>query len=235
MHIRAILFDKDGTLLDFDASWSAAYRELALDLAAGDPEAAATFLAMGGLDPASGRFRPGSVLAAGTTLDIVALWFPTLRDEAFTTKVAEMDRIFHANGIRCSVPVAGLAETLDALAALGMAMGVATNDGTAAAKAALAAIGVGARLPHVFGYDSVARPKPAPDIVDAFAKLVGVSPAEVAVVGDNPHDLAMARSGGAGAAIGVLSGNSGADDLAPLADVVLPSIRELPAWLQNRK
>ena len=61
-------------------------------------------------------------------------------------------------------------------------------------------------------------------------------PREVAVVGDNPHDLEMARSGGAGAAIGVLSGNSGADDLAPLADVVLPSIRELPAWLhQNRK
>ena len=65
--------------------------------------------------------------------------------------------------------------------------------------------------------------------------LVGVPAAEVAVVGDNPHDLAMARSSGAGAAIGVLSGNSGADDLAPLADVVLPSIRELPAWLQNRK
>ena len=79
------------------------------------PETAAAMLAKGGLDPATGRFRAGSVLAAGTTLDIVALWFPTLRDEAFAAKVAEIDRVFHMNGTRYSVPVAGLAETLDAL------------------------------------------------------------------------------------------------------------------------
>ena len=54
-------------------------------------------------------------------------------------------------------------------------------------------------------------------------------------VGDNAHDLAMARNAGA-VAVGVTSGNSGADDFAALAEVVLPSVRELPAWLdQNRK
>ena len=39
-----------------------------------------------------------------------------------------------------------------------------------AAQAALEALGVDAYLPHVFGYDSVAHPKPAPDIVHAFAQ-----------------------------------------------------------------
>jgi phosphoglycolate phosphatase len=43
----------------------------------------------------------------------------------------------------------------------------------------------------------------------------------------------MARSAGAGWAVGVLSGTGSADDLAPLADVVLGSIRDLPAWARQ--
>jgi phosphoglycolate phosphatase len=109
-------------------------------------------------------------------------------------------------------------------------MGVATNDATLAAKAALANLGLSQYLPFVFGYDSVTRAKPAPDMVLAFARDAGLEPAEIAVVGDNPHDMEMARTAGA-VAIGVTSGNSSADDLAALADVVLPGIGALPEWL----
>jgi phosphoglycolate phosphatase len=73
-------------------------------------------------------------------------------------------------------------------------------------------------------------------MVHAFCAAIGAEPADIIVVGDNTHDLEMARSAGAGLVIGVTSGNSTEADLAPLADAVLPSIRELPAWLrQNRK
>jgi phosphoglycolate phosphatase len=51
------------------------------------------------------------------------------------------------------------------------------------------------------------------------------------VIGDNPHDLEMARSAGAGVAIGVLSGTGTPEALAPLADHVLDSVCDLPAWL----
>jgi phosphoglycolate phosphatase len=44
----------------------------------------------------------------------------------------------------------------------------------------------------------------------------------------------MARAAGAGAAIGVLSGNGGRAELQPLADVLLESIRDLPGWLRRR-
>jgi phosphoglycolate phosphatase len=56
---------------------------------------------------------------------------------------------------------------------------------------------------------------------------------EVAVVGDNPHDLEMARSAGAALAIGVLSGNSTLEDFGSLPDAVLNSIAELPAYLER--
>lgn len=233
--LRAVLFDKDGTLLDFRQSWSRAYRDLCHDLCEGDGAAATAMLAKAGMDPATGHCRSGSVLAAGNTIDIATFWYPDLGEADLGEMVARIDRVFYENGIRYSVLLPGVRETLTSLAAADLAMGVATSDGTAATKAALAALGIEHLLPHVFGYDSVARPKPAPDIVHGFCAAAGVNPQEVAVVGDNPHDLEMARRAGAAAALGVLSGNSDRADLAPLADAVLESVRDLPAWLAERR
>lgn len=232
--MRGVLFDKDGTLLDFEASWSGVYRELCLELSEGDAGRAEVMLLAGGLDPATGRFRSGAPLAAGTTIDIVRIWYPALLGAEQRAMVERIDAVFHRNGITCSVPVTGLAAALAELFAAGLAMGVATNDGTAATLAALKALGIDHFLPHVFGYDSVPRPKPAPDIVHAFCKAASVEPREVAVIGDNPHDLEMARSAGAGAALGVLTGNSSRAELQPLADAVLDSVCDLPAWLRSR-
>lgn len=231
---RAILFDKDGTLLDFEATWAPMYRALALELASGDTRRAMAMLVAGGLDAATGRVRSGSVLGAGTSVDMVRLWFPHLGPDEGAARAALIDARCHAHGRGGSVVVDGVAEVLTELAADGFAMGVATNDATAAAIAAMAALGLAELLPHVFGYDSVPNPKPAPDSVFAFAAAVGVRPDEVVMVGDNRHDMEMARAAGA-MAVGVLTGNSALHDLAPLADVVLPSIRELPDWLAEQE
>ena len=233
--MRGILFDKDGTLIDFGSSWSHAYRELSLNLCGGDNSAAVALLAAGGLDPATGLCRSGSVLAAGNTIDIARFWFPDLAGEEFKALVARMDAVFYENGLRHSVLLPGTVDALVELQRSGYVMGVATSDGTAATKAALSVLGLAGYLPHVFGYDSVPRPKPAPDIVHAFCSATGLTAAEIAVIGDNSHDLEMARSAGAGAAIGVLSGTSRETDLAPLADAILPSIVDLPKWLLEHR
>ena len=229
--MRAILFDKDGTLLDFERTWTPLLRRIALDAARGDAARAAELLEAGGFDPEVGRFRSGSAVAAGTSEIIVRLWHPRLHGAAFSAKVEKMDRLFTAHGGAHSVPIDGADAALDLLAARGFVMGVATNDAASAAVASLTATGMIRNLPHVFGYDSVVHPKPAPDIVHAFAAATGAPLSEIAVIGDNPHDLEMALAAGAGAAIGVLSGNAGREELAPLADAVLDSVRDLPAWL----
>jgi phosphoglycolate phosphatase len=229
--LRGILFDKDGTLLDFEATWAPLFHSLALELTEGDLRLARDLLIAGGLDPRSGRMRAGSVLGAGNTHDIVRLWFPSLTGASFQSMVDRVDTRFHAHGAGWSVAVPGLLSTLEALELAGYALGVATNDGTEAASAALRGVGADRYLARVFGYDSVAHPKPAPDIVEAFAAAIDAAPAEIAVIGDNLHDIAMARAAGAGAAVGVLTGNSNRADLAPHADAVLDSIRDLPEWL----
>jgi len=234
--IRAILFDKDGTLLDFEATWTPVLKRLALEAAGGDARRAAALLKAGGYISATGRFGAGSVIAAGTNAELVELWYPELSGERLDRAIAATNRAFHDHGERHAVIIDGVRGALANLAADGWVMGVATNDATAAAKATLAAVGLGAYLPHVIGYDAVVNAKPAPDMVLAFAALADVRVGEVAVVGDNVHDMAMARAAGAGQVVGVLSGNSSEADLAPVADAVLPSVRDLPAWLhQNRK
>ena len=234
--MRGILFDKDGTLLDFEATWTPVLKRLALEAAEGNAVAAAALLDAGGFDPATGKFRAGSVIGAGTTRTIVALWYPQLSGAELAERVAAMDRAFLEHGAHHSVALEGAAVALDLLAEERYVMGVATNDTTAAARAALAATGMLRHLPHIIGYDAVPRAKPAPDMVHAFAAASGIPTDEITVVGDNAHDLKMARSAGAGLVVGVTSGNSAAADLEPLADAVLPSVRELPAFLhQNRK
>jgi phosphoglycolate phosphatase len=232
--MHALLFDKDGTLLDFGASWSRAYRDLSLELCEGDSEAASAMLVAGGMDIATGLCRAGSVLAAGNTRDIATFWYPALANEPLAELIEHIDKVFYENGIRYSQTLPGVEETLAELQQAGFAMGVATSDGTAATKAALAKLDLDRYLPHVFGYDSVERPKPAADIVHAFAAAIGREPTDVVVIGDNVHDLEMARNAGAAAAIGVLSGTSGAADLKPYADALLDSICDLPGWLRSR-
>ena len=68
-------------------------------------------------------------------------------------------------------------------------------------------------------------------MVLGFCRHTKLEPHQVAVVGDNNHDLHMASSAGAGLKIGVLSGTGSPATLSELADVCLPDISELEALL----
>ena len=52
------------------------------------------------------------------------------------------------------------------------------------------------------------------------------------MVGDSTHDLSAGRAAGM-RTVGVLTGVAQAEVLEPFADVILPSIADLPAWLDS--
>jgi phosphoglycolate phosphatase len=232
--IKGILFDKDGTLVDFHATWFAIGDMLALKAADGNRERANALLDAAGFDFSTHRFRADSIFAAGTNADIVELWYPDLTKNQRTVLLGEFDRFTTNEGASKPVALPGCGETLARLHDLGFKLGVATNDSTSGAERTLAALGVSQLFVAAYGYDAVANPKPAPDIVVAFCDLTGLKPSELAMVGDNRHDLEMARAGGVGLAVGVLSGTGTSESLTPLADVVLASIADLPAYLGHR-
>lgn len=231
--LKGLLFDKDGTLLDFHATWTPVYMELVARLAAGDPALATSLLEVGGHDAATGRVRGGTVLAQGNTLELAEAWLPHLPHWEAEKLVALLDEVFSSQGVAASCAVLDLAAFFDRLKGRGFKIGVATSDNEAAAQAILERFEALHLLDFLAGYDSGHGVKPTPGMVRGFCRATGLEPAEVAVIGDNRHDMDMGRSAGAGAVIGVLTGTSTREDLGPQADVVLESIAELEDWLDR--
>jgi phosphoglycolate phosphatase len=231
MTIKGILFDKDGTLVDFEKTWSAIADRMALQAAGANRDRADQLLVKAGFDFDRGCFRADSVFAAGTNADVVALWHPDLAGEERQARLDAFNRITAIEGAAFAVPLPGALEALAVLHGAGLRLGVATNDSTSGAEQTLLALGVAQLFAATYGYDAVANPKPAPDALRAFADFTGLKPSQIAMVGDNRHDLEMAKAGGAGLAIGVLSGTGTRESLSPLADVILGSIAELPGLL----
>ncbi|MBT5193421.1 MAG: HAD family hydrolase [Rhodospirillaceae bacterium] len=233
MTIRGILFDKDGTLLDYDATWVPINRKAARLVANGDDRLAMELLRLGGQDDGSATVASGSVLAAGTTVELAALWARHAPAHGFADLTAALDDIFQREGAVHAAPVSGLVDTLRRLETQGLILGVATSDSEAGALATLEPFDVLQYFDFVAGYDSGFGPKPEPGMVLAFCRAAGLSPEEVMVVGDNRHDMEMGARGKVGLRVGVLTGTSRHEELAPLADHVLTNIAEIIGLIQR--
>ena len=83
------------------------------------------------------------------------------------------------------------------------------------------------------GYDSGHGLKPGPGMPDAFAAATGLAVRDTVMVGDSIHDLGAGRAAGCAAAIGVLTGPATEAELSGEADVVLPSVADLPEYLAH--
>lgn len=232
--IKGILFDKDGTLIDFQATWFAIGDLMALEAADGDRAEADRLMTKAGYDYATHGFRADSVFAAGTNADIVALWYPEVDLEQKRALITKFDTFTAEQGALKAVALPGSKDAITSLHGSGFRLGVATNDSTSGAEKTLLALGMAQMFDAAYGYDAVANPKPAPDVVLAFSDLTGLRSTQIAMVGDNNHDLEMARAGGCGLAIGVLSGTGTRESLSRIADVVLDSVADLPAYLAAR-
>ena len=230
MTIEAILFDKDGTLFDFAATWEAWAEAFLLRATGQDRSRAQAIGAEIGFDLAARCFSRESVVIAGTPAEVAEALgghFPDL------TRPALIDMLNEEAERAPQVEAVPLAPFLDGLRARGLRLGVATNDAEAPARAHLGAAQVLDRFDFVAGFDSGHGAKPEPGPLLAFCAAVDVDPARALMVGDSTHDLHAGRAAGM-QTLGVLTGMADAGALAPLADAVLPDIGHIPAWMATR-
>ncbi len=181
-----------------------------------------------GFDPTTGRVAAGGPLATATMAGIeetvarvLRRWCPSIAAARRATETAWF------------VPDPALAQPLGDLPALfaalrddGLRVAVVTTDDRASTDATLRALGVRDAVEAMVCGDDGFPMKPAPDPVFAVCHAFRTEPARVAVIGDTPADLAMARAAGAGRVVGVRSGVGSDADLV-LADIVIDSIASL--------
>jgi phosphoglycolate phosphatase len=239
--IKALLFDKDGTLVDFQLTWAGAYQVAAEEVAAQyltadmgcEAVSATDLLLCGGMDADTGRFPATSVMACGTTPEIADAWSRLLGGVAAEPIAQMLERLFLAHAGERPQPVPKLTETLDVLLERGFRLGVATMDSEAMAWRNLDRLNITDRFEFVCGFDTGYGHKPGPGMIRAFCRHTGLDASEVGMVGDSPHDLLMGQAAKAGLVVGVLTGTGMERDLAPISDHVLPGIASLPALLET--
>ena len=231
--LKAILFDKDGTLIDFQKSWGPAMTRVIADFARGDATLAARLARDVVFDARTQTFPATSPFVAGTSMDFAPSWAKALGAPDPVALRAQIDAAL-GRAVRLSItPIADAPKVIAILRARGYKLGVATNDADGPTRDQALWLGIADDLDFIAGYDSGFGAKPAPGMVLAFAKAVGLAPGEVAMVGDSRHDLETARAAGA-IAIGVLSGPAPREALAPLADHLLSDVSALPDFLGAR-
>jgi phosphoglycolate phosphatase-like HAD superfamily hydrolase len=229
--IDLVVFDKDGTLIDFHAMWGAWALELGrrLDGATRRPVAGDVFAAIG-FDPVNSRVRSGAPLAvatnaavAETIAAVVRRWCPSIAAARRAVETAWFD----PDPVTTAAPLADLPALFGELRTSGRRIAVATTDDRGPTEATLRALGIREAVSAIACGDDGVGVKPQPDMLLAICATVGIPPARTAMIGDTPADLAMGRAAAAGRVIGVLSGVGRRDELEPLADAILGSVAEL--------
>jgi len=235
---RLIIFDKDGTLVDFAATWVPLIRKrVALLLKALEKggEMEALLLRAWGIDPDSGRVDPRGPCPVSPRSEEIVIGTAALYQQGYPWDVSKqmVSRAFdeadaatdHTKRVR---PVAGVSSLLVRLKQEGFLLGLATNDERVDTDAVLAFLGIGRLFDVVVCAGEVNPPKPHPETVLAICRRLSVLPGETVFVGDTVGDMSAGKRAGLAFTFGVLEGGvTPREELEKVADAVVESLRDL--------
>lgn len=238
-NIKGILFDKDGTLIDFHSIWLPIISQLvdkAIIKLGLDPNEKVdiknALIKIVGVD--NQGVLPNGILASGTTEDMSNAFLkvfegfliPVPNKEVFTEWMTQCIYKLTRENINQIKSIEGIKTLLETLSSKGLIIGIATADDLETTKLYLEKVEIDNYFSFV-GTSDLFEKKPAPSMLYAFCQKFNLAPNEVVMVGDTPVDLRMAKNGEAGLAVGVLSGTGSIDTLKPLADFILASANEI--------
>lgn len=249
--VAAVAFDKDGLLIDkrrflsrLQAAREAALGALLADGQLGVPPAVRARLLRRWRTRVGVRSGPGeplevdpegplavappaeeAVLLAGTLYERLRWPWPrclaTAR-EVFTRANEAIDPAGH--------PMPGFPDVLQRLTRAGVPWGIVSSDEPERVRALLDRYGLSPHCRFLVTARDVTRAKPEPEMLEVAARHLGVPTTELAMVGDSPVDVEMARRAGALAVAVPYPGEERLlHKLRAFAHVVLSSLHEIEA------
>jgi phosphoglycolate phosphatase len=196
-----VVFDWDGTLVDSTGAIAHAIRQAAADLELPVPS-----------------FRDASHVIGLGLRDALSSAVPSLTPEGYPAFV-ERYRHHYLSRDADLTPFDGIVDLLDALAAMGVDVAVATGKSRVGLNRALTQMGWHGRFVATRCADE-GEPKPHPWMLLDLCEELELQPNSLLMVGDTTHDLGMARAAGAHA-IGVSYGAHPREQLASEPSIAL--------------
>lgn len=189
---EAVVFDKDGTLIDVHLTWGPVFAQVVPAIAGADAALVAEAL---GLGLADATLASDSPIIAGSNADIARIIGDVLARPAAEV-LAELEPRIEALAAAAAHPLPATADVLQSLSATGVWQGLATNDGEVAAERQLEHLGWRGHFASVLGYDSGFGGKPDPGMLVESARRADVAAEALLFVGDSETDRRTAAAAG---------------------------------------
>lgn len=240
--VDAILFDKDGTLLDFIYTWGKWSERLLASCASAfgwnDAKTGEIERLIGirrGADGGIEDYDRNGPLAMGTVDDLLTIaaieGYRSVGCSWAAAALVAMNAKAEADAVleeeRAAKLLPHVLPFLESCREAGLKLAVVTADETAAAERHLEWLGIRSLFDACIGTDAVANGKPFPDMALLACSLLGVEPSRTAVIGDTNGDMLMAGAAGAAVSIGIVPSGRDTSSQLPAADGTIWSFAEL--------
>lgn len=236
-HIDGILFDKDGTLINFRSLWVTWADKLIDDIVSGaqlsakDKEVLAYSI---GFDVNDKKWDPKGPLCIGSLDDLITIlsfhlyqkgmpWNEAV--EIVINTYAKLDSNYRWDKEIQSIT--GLHYFLDQAKECGIKLGVITSDNHDQAVQHLTALQIDSYFGSVIGHDQVERGKPFPDMAELACQQLGIRLDQTIVIGDSNGDMILGKKVNAVASIGIVAEPSLGTDHLIHADHIIRNYQDI--------
>ena len=203
MAIRMVIFDKDGTLMDFDSFWVTVSRlavaDILEELHADAGLADALLSAMGVTE---GVTDVQGVLCWGTYRQMGEVLHAALQENGVACELEDVvkltSRTYHAHADQGIIqPACGdIKRVLGAHLREDRKLALITTDGPVVTRKCLESMDIGPYFSAICTDDGMFPPKPDPTCIEVLCEQFGLAKDEIVMVGDTMTDVRFARNGG---------------------------------------
>lgn len=214
--IKGILFDKDGTLMEFDSVWIPVGVELVMELLQ-EVELQEISLArarkqlLEALGIKGTAIAPEGIFLWGTAAQIAEVLKTELvrlgavsgsnDSSGFELVIREKINRLLAKNAGAIKPRGDVRALLAALRQRGIFIGLATSDTLEASRLCLKQMNIDQYFDYIGADNGIAKTKPHPQLLQDFCSVCDIKPGEIIVVGDSLNDVLFAKNGEAALSI----------------------------------